>query len=156
MENYQTISPETRPRSLTEGGHLLEVPIVRLWPWELWYFDRWLVVTHGSSTVSLPGYFVALKKNKIKKKKKKKKTLPFCNTTFDFHAKWHLRTECRNSMTCHYPDLGSAPEWSFHVGNLLQPIRSTNQIWIVMRHQYWTSALIPRTSFCVETSGGIT
>ena len=82
--------------------------------------------------------------------------LPFCNTTFYFHAKWRLRTECRKSITCHYPDQGSAPEWSSHVGNLLQPIRNTNQIWMVMRYQYWISALVPRTSFCVETSGGIT
>ena len=25
-----------------------------------------------------------------------------------------------------------------------------------MHHQYYISALVPRTSFCVETSGGIT
>ena len=111
------------------------------------------VVPHGSSTVLLPGYFVAWKK---KQKTKNKKQLPCCNITVYFHAKWRLRTECRKSITCHYPDQGSAPEWSSHLGNLLQPIRNTNQIWIVMHHQYYISALVPQTSFCVETSGGIT
>ena len=38
-------------------------------------------------------------------------------------------------MTCHYPNLGSATDWSCHEGNLLQPIRSTTQIWVVTRHQ---------------------
>ena len=38
-------------------------------------------------------------------------------------------------MTCHYPDLGSASDWSYRVGNLFQPIRSTTQIWVVTRHQ---------------------
>ena len=41
-----------------------------------------------------------------------------------------------------YPDLGSASDWSCHVGNLLQPIRSTNQILVATRHQYGISALI--------------
>ena len=39
-------------------------------------------------------------------------------------------------MTRHYPDLGSASDWSCRVGNLIQPIRSTTQIWVVTRHQY--------------------
>ena len=30
-----------------------------------------------------------------------------------------------------YPVLGSASDWSCHVGNLIQPIRSTTQIWVV-------------------------
>ena len=34
-------------------------------------------------------------------------------------------------MTRHYPDLGSASHWSCRVGNLLQPIRSTTQIWVI-------------------------
>ena len=44
-------------------------------------------------------------------------------------------------MTCYYPDLGSASDWSCHRGNLLQPIRSTSQIWVITRHQYGISAL---------------
>ena len=44
-------------------------------------------------------------------------------------------------MTRHYlyPDLSSASDWSCRVGNLLQPIRSTPQIWVVTRHQYGIS-----------------
>ena len=39
-----------------------------------------------------------------------------CNATTGFSMKWHLRNECRNSilMTCHYPHLGSASDWSCH------------------------------------------
>ena len=55
----------------------------------------------------------------------------------------------------HYPDLGSASDWSCHVGNLPQPIRSTTQIWVVRRHQCGISALISQTSLRGETSGGV-
>ena len=42
------------------------------------------------------------------------------------------------------------------MGNLLQPIRSTAQIWVVMRHQqYGIFALVSQTSFRGETSGNI-
>ena len=54
-------------------------------------------------------------------------------------------------MTCHYPDPGSASEWSFPEGNLLQPIRITTQTWAVMRHQYGISILVSQTSFLGET-----
>ena len=49
-----------------------------------------------------------------------------------------LRNECWNSilMMHQYPDLGSGSDWSCHMGNLIQPIRSTTQIWVVMHHQY--------------------
>ena len=36
-------------------------------------------------------------------------------------------------MTRHYPDLGSASDWSWRAENLLQPMKSTNQIWEVTR-----------------------
>ena len=39
-------------------------------------------------------------------------------------------------MTRNYLDLGSASDWSYRVGNLIQPIRSTTQVWVVTRHQY--------------------
>ena len=67
---------------------------------------------------------------------------------------WELN-ERRNSilMTHHYPDLASTSDWSCRVRNLLQPIRSTTQIWVVMRHQYGISLLISQTSFGGETSG---
>ena len=62
-----------------------------------------------------------------------------------FPAKWRLRNKRRNStlMTCLYSYLGL----SCLEGNLLQPIRSTNQIWVVTRHQYGIFAFIPQTSF---------
>ena len=65
--------------------------------------------------------------------------------------------ERRNSilMTRHYPDLGSASDWSCRVGNLIQPIRSTTRIWVVTRHQYGISLLVSRTSFGGETSGRV-
>ena len=37
--------------------------------------------------------------------------------------------------------LGIASDWSLRVGNLLRPIRSTTQIWVVTRHQYGISAV---------------
>ena len=68
------------------------------------------------------------------------------------YAKWPLRNERRNSilMTCHYPDLGSASDWSCREGNLLQPIGSIAVIWVVTRHQYGISALVPQTLFWRE------
>ena len=45
-------------------------------------------------------------------------------------------------MTRHYPDQGSASDWSCRLGDLLQPIRSTTQIWVVTCHQYGISALV--------------
>ena len=56
-------------------------------------------------------------------------------------------------MTRHYPDLGSASDWSYRVGNSIQPIRSTTLIWEVTRQQYGISALVSQTSFGGETSG---
>ena len=59
-------------------------------------------------------------------------------------------------MMRHYPDVGSASDWSCRVGNWLQPIRSTTQIWVVMHHQYGISALVSQVSFGREASGSIT
>ena len=52
-------------------------------------------------------------------------------------------------------DLGSASDWSCCLGYLLQPIRSTTQIWVVTRHQYGISVLISQMSFLRGNSGGI-
>ena len=46
-------------------------------------------------------------------------------------------------------------DWSCRVGNLIQPIRRTTQIWVVTRHQYGISALVSQTSFGGETSGSV-
>ena len=68
----------------------------------------------------------------------------FGGATTGFPAKWRLRNWRRNSilMTRHYPDQGSASDWSCRVGNLIQPIRSTTQIWVVTHHQYGISVLV--------------
>ena len=65
----------------------------------------------------------------------------FGDTTTGFPAKWLLRNERRNSilMTRHYPNLGTASDWSCRVGNLVQPIRSTTQIWVVTRIEFLRS-----------------
>ena len=55
----------------------------------------------------------------------------------------------------HYPDLGSTSEWLCRVGNLIQPIRSINQVWVVTCHQNGISALVSQTSFSGETSGSV-
>ena len=56
--------------------------------------------------------------------------------------KRRLRNERRNFilMMRHHLDLGSASDWSCRMGNLIQPIRSTTQIWVVTHHQYGISA----------------
>ena len=79
------------------------------------------------------------------------------DTTSGFPAKWRQRNERRSSilMTRHYSDLFSTSDWSCREGIFLQPIRSTTQIWIVIRHQYGISALAPPSSFRGETIGGV-
>ena len=81
----------------------------------------------------------------------------FGDATSSFPAKWRVRNGRRNSipMTRLYPDMGSASDWSCRVGNLIQAIRRTTQIWVVTRHQYGISALVSKTSFGGETSGGV-
>jgi len=58
-------------------------------------------------------------------------------------------------MMHHYPDLGSASDWLNQISHAAQPMRSTTQIWVVMRHQYGISALISQMSFGRETSGSV-
>ena len=62
----------------------------------------------------------------------------FCSTPSGSPVKSHLRNEHKSPilMMCHYPDLGSDSDWSCCKGNLLQPIRSTTQIRVVINHQY--------------------
>ena len=79
------------------------------------------------------------------------------DATNGFPAKWRLRNKCRNSilMTGHYPDLGTAPDWSFRVWNLPEPIRSTTQIRVVTCCQYGISWLISPMSVRRETIGDV-
>ena len=63
-------------------------------------------------------------------------------------------------MTRYYTGLDSASDhrlldWSCRVGYLLQPIRSTTQVWEVTRYQNGISALVSQTSFRGETSGSV-
>ena len=58
-------------------------------------------------------------------------------------------------MMRHYPDLGSASDWLCYMGNLIEPTRSTTQIWVVTRHQYGISVLVSQTSFDGETNGSV-
>ena len=58
-------------------------------------------------------------------------------------------------MLLRYQDLGSASDWSCPMGNLIQPIRSTTQTWVLTRHQYGISALVSQTSFGGETRGSV-
>ena len=86
-----------------------------------------------------------------------RKQTTFREVTNGFPAKWRLRNERGNSilMTRHYPDLGSASDYSCRSWNLLQPIRSNTQIWVVRRHQYGISALVSQTSFRGKTVGDV-
>ena len=68
---------------------------------------------------------------------------------------WGTSAENSILMKRRYQDLGSASDWSCRVGNLIQPIRRTTQIWVVMRHQYGISALVSQTSFGGKTSGSV-
>ena len=45
------------------------------------------------------------------------------------------------------PDLGSAFDWLCRIGNLLQLIRITTQIWVVIQHQYGILRAILRCHF---------
>ena len=49
-------------------------------------------------------------------------------------------------------DLATASGWPCrNKGKLFQPIKCTIQIWVVTRHEYEISVLIPQMSFLKET-----
>ena len=78
----------------------------------------------------------------------------FCGTSNGLPVKWRLRNERRNSIliTCHFPHLG----WCFWlVENLLHPIRSTIQIWVVTHYQHGLSVFVPQTPFRGDTRGWV-
>ena len=50
---------------------------------------------------------------------------------------------------------GYASDWSCHVWNLIQPIRSTTQVLVVTCHQCGICALVSQTLFGGETSGSV-
>ena len=100
---------------------------------------------------------ISLLKTQIARVSSLRKQPTFGHTTTGFPAKWRPRNERRNPilMTRHYSDLDRAAEWSCRLGNLIQPIRSTIQIWVVTSHQYGISALVSQTFFGGETSGSV-
>ena len=58
-------------------------------------------------------------------------------TLHGFPAKWHLRNERRNfSDDGSITRSGSSSDWLKQVSNASRPIRSTNQIWVVIPHFY--------------------
>ena len=59
-------------------------------------------------------------------------------------------------ITSDNTDLGSASDWSCREVNLLHLIRSTTQIWVVTRHQYGISAIVPEKSFRGKVSDCVT
>ena len=59
-------------------------------------------------------------------------------------------------MTHHDPDLDSISDWLNQIFHAAQPIISSTQIWVLMRHQYGISALVSQTSLGRETSDSIT
>ena len=62
----------------------------------------------------------------------------FRDATTGFPAKWRLRNEGTNFilMTCHCRGQSSASDWLCCERNLLQPIRSTTQVWVVTRTSF--------------------
>ena len=51
--------------------------------------------------------------------------------------------------------MGSSSDWFNEISHAAQPIRNTNQIWVVTRHQYGISALLSLTSFGGKTSDSV-
>ena len=71
---------------------------------------------------------------------------------------WETSAEILHWWRVTYPDVGSPFDRPCvcRVGNLLQPISSTTQIWVVTRPQCGISALVCQTSFRGETTVGVT
>ena len=71
---------------------------------------------------------------------------------------WETSAEILHWWRVTYPDVGSPFDRPCvcRVGNLLQPISSTIQIWVVTRPQCGISALVCLTSFRGETTVGVT
>ena len=74
----------------------------------------------------------------------KKKFFSRCHHWFPHDVR---ETSEENSIliTCHCPVLDSASDWLKQISLAAEPIRSTTQIWVLTRHQYRMSALVPQT-----------
>ena len=100
------------------------------------FSPRWLpkpwqaLFSHTQGVVCFLGADLYIDRHRSSLRKHSQPT--FRNITINFPAKLRLTNERWNSilMTRHYPDLGSASDWSCREGNLLQPVRNTTQIWV--------------------------
>ena len=93
------------------------------------------ILPHSRGRMFSRGWFVHRQDqnwNRHRSSLRKHSQPTFRNITINFPAKLRLTNERWNSilMTRHYPDLGCASDWSCREGNLLQPVRSTTQIWV--------------------------
>ena len=135
--------------------------------------DQFLINSRGifrqqvsAAKGEVPGIQIVGRRQKIKKEWGKKRAyytyagcIPLfllalffaCNSFSEYLRKQTIFRDATN-----YPDLGSASDRSCHLWNLLQPIRSTTQIWVVTCHQYGISVLISQMSFCGESVGDVT
>ena len=81
----------------------------------------------------------------------------FRDVTTGFPCKWRLRNEFRNPIRWRVTTQIWVVLLISHAARkkLLQPIRSTDQIFVVTRHQYGISALVSQRSFRGKTSCGV-
>ena len=57
-------------------------------------------------------------------------------------------------MTCRYLDQGTASDWLKQISLAARPIRSTTNIWVVIRDQHRISYVVP-PSFRGKTIGSV-
>ena len=117
----------------------------------MWRLVISLDALHWANGDSWESLFILLELTYISSTQTFRKQTTFCDATNGFPAKWRLRKERRNSiLMTRY--LGSASDWPRQISHAARPIRSSTQIWVVMRHQYGISSLVSQTtSFPKET-----
>ena len=79
----------------------------------------------------------------------------FRDATASFPANWRLRNEHSNSTLKDDVSLPRSGKCFSLVTVNFYPIRSTIQIWVVTRHQYGISTLVPQTSFRGQINSGV-
>ena len=106
--------------------------------------------TYNSIKVFVIIILISLLKTQIARVSSLRKQPTFGNASTSFRPPNDVRkTSAEIPYWWHvdYSDLDRAAELSCRLGNLIQPIRSTIQIWVVTSHQYGISALVSQTSF---------
>ena len=84
-----------------------------------------------------------------------------CSFSLEFYLSYKFSIEIQgvSRTDCNFQGLSRQDfqvacepcDLSCRMANLLQPIRSTPQIWVVMHHQFWISVLVSQTWFHGET-----